>query len=155
MGPIFCIFPAIMMSSTCTDTKNLVSDDRTFIPNLLKLLRIVFPKTNPRSWMTVQEVPRDLQSLPMIWAICCGRRIHTSEHSDLGILSTLGTSSKLGLGRYCTSCTSRPSQPGNLAITSIIFGNGHLGRKRALIRKTAEALESSFALCHQNTTPHS
>ena len=85
--------------------KNLVFDKRTYIPKLvlspiqvlMKLLPLVFPKaiqllddhTN-----FVQEVPWDLQGFAHdLGHSCRGRRIQTSGHSDLGILSNLGASS--------------------------------------------------------------
>ena len=65
---------------------------------LMELLRTVFPtKVKPTDDHThsVQDVPRDLPRLPMIWAIYVVEdgRIQTSGHSELGILSSLGASS--------------------------------------------------------------
>ena len=64
-----------------------------------------------------------------------GRRIQTSGHSDLGIWSNLGASSNLTWVWADTASAACPSQPSYLAITSMIFCNRHLGRRRALFSK--------------------
>ena len=102
------------------------------------LLRIVFPtairQMDDRTSF-VQEVPRDLQFSHDFGHLCRGKRIQTSGHSDLGILSNLGESSHFTQVQADTACAACPSQPGNLAITSMIFCSSHLGRKRALFGK--------------------
>ena len=88
-----------------------------------KLLRIVFPtaiRLMDDRTSVVQEVPRDLQYFPMILAICVVEDV--SQHLDtpfLWILSNQGASSNLSWGYADTASAACPSQPGNLAITSI------------------------------------
>ena len=53
--------------------------------------------------------------------LCRGRRIHTSGHSDLRILSNLGPSSNFTWVYADTASAACPSQAGNLAMTSITF----------------------------------
>ena len=93
--PSFCFFPVILMSSTHTDRKkNLVSDERTYIPNLVLFPIQVFMKLPPIVFLitirqmddhinSVQEVPLDLQCLPMILAICVVESVST--HLDIRI----------------------------------------------------------------------
>ena len=72
--------------------------------------------------------------------LCRGTRIQTSEHSDLGIFNNFGASSIFTWACAVTASAACPSQPGNLAITSIIFA--------AVIW---DAPESFFTLSHRST----
>ena len=53
--------------------------------------------------------------------LCRGRRIHTSGHSDAGILSNLGASSNFTWVYADTAPAACPSQSGSLAMTSNTF----------------------------------
>ena len=55
--------------------------------------------------------------------LCRGKRIQTSGHSDLVIFTWVHAD---------IASAACPSQPGNLAITSMIFCSSHLWRRRAL-----------------------
>ena len=102
----------------------------------------------------VQEVPRDLQCLPMVFGhLCRGRSIHTSGHSDLGILSNLGASSNFTRVYADTASAAYPSQPGNLAVTSIIFAgtqtslfNEHCIGSRVVFYNVSPEHDSAFVL---------
>ena len=138
------------MSSTYTDRNNPCSRWTsvhsqfwyyfTSKVRIKKLPRIVFPITTrlmDDNIDFVQEVPQDHQYLRRIFLpfICRGRRIHTSGHSDLGIMSFLGASSNLhlGVGRYCISCLSVTIW---YSCNNIHYLCGsHLGCRRALLSK--------------------
>ena len=91
---------AILMASTYTDRKNLVCDERTYIPNsefspiqvLVKLLRIVFPIPIQQMGDHTSFVQDKILSHDF-GHVCRGRRNQTSGHSDFGILSHLRASS--------------------------------------------------------------
>ena len=87
---------------------NPVFDERTYIPNSV---------TN-----FVQEISQSLQIYHMIlvFQLCRGRHIQTSENSDLGILSNLGASFNFTSVLTDTTSPAWPSRPGNIAITSMI-----------------------------------
>ena len=53
--------------------------------------------------------------------LCRGRRIHMSGHSDLGIFQQSWSILQFYLSMGRTASAACPSQPGNLAVTSIIF----------------------------------
>ena len=111
----------------------LTFDEQTDIPKSvlfpnqvpIELLPTVFLTTTLRVGVRadfVQEVPLDLQCLTLISGhLYRGRRIHTSGHSDFGILSTLGACSKFTWVYADTASAACPSQSGNLAKTSITF----------------------------------
>ena len=87
-----------------------------------KPLRIVFPITmQPMDdhFSFVQEVPRDLQRFPTIWATCVVEDV--SGHSDFEILSNLGAPSICTWVYADTASAACPSQPGGLAMSSITF----------------------------------
>ena len=83
--------------------------------------------------------------------LCRGRRIHTSGHSDLGILSNLGASSNFTRVYVDTASAACPSQSGNLAIASITFAAVVWGRRRALLSKDCVGSRVVF---HNVTTEH-
>ena len=124
-------------SNPCFRWTNIHSQFGVFShPSSIKLLRIVFPISNPangwpykfrsRGTTGSSKFPHDFGHL------CRGRRIQISGHSDFGILSNLGASYNFTWVYADTASAACPSQPGNLAITSIIFCSSHLGRRRAL-----------------------
>ena len=82
--------------------------------------------------------------------LCRGRRIHTSGHSDLGVLSNLGASSNFSWVYDDTTSAACPSQSGNLAITSIIFAVIWDADEPCSV-KTAWAPESSFTTFPRST----
>ena len=103
--PYSASFQLFLMSSTHTERNNPCfrwankhSQLGTFSPIRfpIGLPQTVSPMCVPQVDVRtnfVREEPLDLQCLPMNSAILCrGRRIHTSGHSDLGILSNLGRS---------------------------------------------------------------
>ena len=104
IGAIFCFFQAILMSSTHTDKNNhcfsmnkQTCTERYFFPSRFQqnFLELSFPHSS-RWWVSgtnfVQEEPLDLSVCPRFWPFM-SRRIHTSGHSDFGILNNLGASS--------------------------------------------------------------
>ena len=103
MGAIFCFFPAILMLSThFWQEQPLFPMNEHAFP-----IRYIFPATFKESFFElsfptairlmddhthfVQEVPRDLQCLPMSWAIYVVE--DACKHLDIPILSNLGASS--------------------------------------------------------------
>ena len=103
-GAKFCFCPAILMSSTQTDKNNFCFYERITIPNLIlfpnqvpsMLFRTVLPTRVLRVGVRksfVQEEKQDHLSSHDFGHLCFGRRIHTSGHSDLGILSGFWASS--------------------------------------------------------------
>ena len=120
----------------------LVLDEQQDIPNSvffpiqvpIEFLHTVFPigglQVGDRAHF-IQEEPLEAMSANEFGHGCRGRRVHTSGHSDFGILSNLGVSSSFTWVRgYCISCLS-------VAIwqsCNIIhcFCGSHLGHRRAL-----------------------
>ena len=156
---IFCFFPAILMSSTysdknpCFDEQNEHSQFGTFShqsssrtsSNCLSHERPASGWPYRFRWRSItgsSTVAQDLGHL------CRGRRFQTSGHSDFGILSNLGASSNFTWKADAASAAG-PSQPGNLAITSITFAAVIWGADEPCSVKTAWAPESFFY-----ATPH-
>ena len=77
--------------------------------------------------------------------LCRGTRIQTSGHSDLGILSNLGTSSNYthdGISRYCISCLSTCAS-WQSCNNIHDFCSSHLGRRRALFSLACQSQNPS------------
>ena len=104
----------------------------------------------------VQEVTWDLQCFPMILAFCVVE--DASKHVDilsLGILSNLRAFSNCIWEKSDIASAGCPSQPGNLAITSIIFAAVVWDADEPCSVNIASAPESSFlfvSLCFQNSS---
>ena len=81
-----------------------------------------------------------------------GRRIHVSGHSDLGFLSSLWASSNFTWVKADTASAANPSQPGNLAITSMIFAAVIWDASEPCSSETVKAPESSFTMSPRSTT---
>ena len=109
IGAIFHCFPAILKSSTYTDRSNpclrWANIHSQFGPY----------KFRSRGTTGSSILDHDLEHL------CRGRRIQTFGHSEFGILSNLGASSNFTWELADTASAACPSQPGNLAMTSMIF----------------------------------
>ena len=127
---IFCFFPATLMSSTFADKNTLVFDERTYIPNTEfspvqgSVFELSLPKQSSQ-WVTAQVSSKKFHGIfnyPFdLGHLCRGRRIQTSGLSVSGILSSLGASSSFTWDQADSASAACPSQPGNLALTSIIF----------------------------------
>ena len=78
--------------------------------------------------------------------LCRGRRIHTSGHSDFGILSNMGASSIFTKVYADTASAACPSQSSSLAMTSITLAAVIWGADEPCSVKTALAPESSFTM---------
>ena len=135
LGPYSASFQQFWCHPHVLPRITLVFDERTCIPNsvlspihvLTKLLRTVFPtivqlmddRTN-----LVSEVPRDLQCLPMIWAMYAAEDVSTRlDIPILKVWAILEHPSIFTRGKADTASAACPSQPGNLSITSIIFAS--------------------------------
>ena len=109
IGATFHCFPAILKSSTYTDRSNpclrWANIHSQFGPY----------KFRSRGTTGSSILDNDLGHL------CRGRRIQTFGHSEFGILSNLGASSNFTWELADTASAACPSQPGNLAMTSMIF----------------------------------
>ena len=87
-----------------------------------------------------------ISNFSMIWAMCRGRRVHTSGHSDVGLISNQGASSNITCVYADTASVACPSQFGNLATTLIIFAAVIWDADELCSVKTARAPESSFTM---------
>ena len=74
--------------------------------------------------------------------LCRGRGIHTSGHSDFGILSNFGSIFHLDLKRTETASAACPLPPGNLAMTSMIFAAVNCDAEEPCSVKTAYTVSS-------------
>ena len=122
------LFPAILKSSTNTDKNN---------PSV----QISFTKEH---WIFTVW-PRFLASY------CRGRRIHTSGHSDFGILSNLWASTIFTWVYAAAASAACLAQSGNLAMTSITFAGVQLWSRRALF---SEYCVCSWIAFHNVSSKH-
>ena len=111
---------------------SLVYDERTYIPTSevspIQVLRNLsfsngHSHSNPAKGCPYKFRSRSTMGSSILshdfGHLCRGRRIRTSGHSDFGILSNFGASFKISWVKADTAAC--PTQPGNLARTSIIF----------------------------------
>ena len=82
----------------------------------------------------------------MILAICRGRRIQVSGHSDLGVFSNLGVSSILTWVQADTAWAACPVQPRSLEVISMTFAAVILDADDPCSVNTAQDPESSFTI---------
>ena len=101
----------------------------------------------------VRKVPSSMIA-QKIGHLCRGRRIHTSGHCDLGIVSNLEAPSDFTWVLADAASAVCPSQSGNLAITSITFAAAIWTADQRCSVKTAEAPESSITMSLRSTTLH-
>ena len=167
MGAIFCFFPDIFNVIHTYWQKWSVFDERTYIPNpvfspiqvLMKLLRIVSPMTTANGWPCKFRSRGNMGSSMLshdFGLLCRGRRIQTCGHSFFRIfLSNLRASSNCTWEKSDIASALCPSQPGNLAITSIIFAAVGWDADEPCSVNIASAPESSFlfvSLWFQNSS---
>ena len=84
--------------------------------------------------------------------LCRGRRIHTSGHSDFGILSNLGASSNCTWVYADAASAACPVQSGRPAKTSITFAAVIDKANNPCSVNTAYAPESSFTMSPRSAT---
>ena len=154
IGAIFHFFPAILMSSTYTDSNdpclrwtNIHSQFGIFShPRLLSIvfsmaIRFLEDRTN-----VVQEVPRDLPYWTMIWGICVS--VDVSKHLNIPNLEFCAFWEHPPIFT-CeladTASAAYASQPGDLAMTSMIFAAFIWDAEEPCSVKTAKAPELSWS----------
>ena len=147
MGAICCFFPAILMSSTYTDKNNVFLMNKKrhsqfgtlSLPSSNRTTSNCLSHNNPANGWPFQIRSRGTTGSSMIAQdfchLCRGRRIHTSGHSDYGILRNPGGSCKFTWEKADTASAACPSQSGKLAITATTFAAVIRGRRRALFGK--------------------
>ena len=133
VGAKFCFVPAILMSSTQTDKNNFCflwtkkhSQFGTFSqPSSINAFWNCLPHKSPASGCPYKFRSRRTTGSSMyshdFGHLCFGRRIHTSGHSDLGLLSSFWASSIFTWVYADIASAACPSQSGSRAITSITF----------------------------------
>ena len=131
-GAIFCFFPVVLMSSTCTDRNNTCFFDERNIhsqfgtlshPSSIGISLNIFPTAIQLMGVHVnfvQEKTTGSSIFPHDFGhFCRGRRIPTSGHSDFGNFEQSRSVLQFYLSKTGTASAACPSQSGNLAITSI------------------------------------
>ena len=151
MGAIFCFFPAILMSSTYTDRNNLLfpMNEHTFPirnfsshPNSDKASSNCLSHSNPANGWPYKFRSRGTHGIfnfsHDFGHLCRGRRIQTSGFRFGEFWAIWEQSSNKTWVCADTASAACPSQPGNLATTSVFyFCSSHLWRRRACSVKTA------------------
>ena len=135
------------MSSTCTDENNPCfqwpnrhSQFGTFSHRVpIERPQSVFPTSGQHVGVRANVFSRGTVGPSMsardFGHLCRGRRIHTSGHSDLGILSNLGASSIFTWVWRDTVAAACPAQSSSLTTTSITFCSCHFRSRRSLFCK--------------------